>query len=154
MTSKNEKRLQKTKKEEKLKKVRLQKKKEYKRKNKNLQTTEKFNINPKCINEYQQICLSSSGYFTPCCWFDDELYRDQPWVKTLFREHLKIENNESLEDIFNSKEWTELFDMLINNPKDAPPICKKMCGSELITEKQLESKPLGNDSKIDIRIRN
>ena len=30
---------------------------------------------PKCIYSEQEPCLSSEGFFTPCCWFDDEALR-------------------------------------------------------------------------------
>jgi hypothetical protein len=147
------KRQEKLNKEKKLEKLRKHKAKEYKKKYKTSSKTSS-KIYPKCIYSGQQICLSSSGYFTPCCWFDDELYRKQPWVNTIFREHLKIENNETLDDIFNSKEWTNLFNMLINNSQDAPAVCKKMCGSKLITEKKLNQKQLGDNNKMEVRIRN
>ena len=105
-------------------------------------------LDPKCINSEQQICLSSQGYFTPCCWFDDNLKRTEVWVRNFFEEHLHINNNNDIEDIFNSKEWTEFYDMIVNSPNSAPRTCWEMCGSNLITEKLLDT----NDS-IEVRIR-
>ena len=93
----------------------------------------KNELKPKCIFKNQELTLSSMGYFTPCCWVDDELYRDQPWIKTLFKEHLKLQNNEKVEDIFKSKEWTNFYNMLRNNPKDAPPVCYKFCSKNVVT---------------------
>lgn len=93
----------------------------------------KNELKPKCIYNDQELTLSSMGYFTPCCWVDDELYRNQPWVKTLFREHLKLQNNEKVEDIFKSKEWTDFYNMLRNNTKDAPPVCYKFCSKGIKT---------------------
>ena len=84
---------------------------------------------PKCIYHDQEVTLSCNGFFTPCCWVDDELYRDQDWIKTLFKEHLKLENNENVEDIFKSREWIDFYDMLKNKPEQAPPVCKNYCGS-------------------------
>jgi len=77
---------------------------------------------PRCIYEDQEITLSSEGYFTPCCWIDDELYRNQPRVNDFFKEHLHIENNSNIQDIFDSKEWSEFWDILLNRPEDAPPV--------------------------------
>lgn len=90
---------------------------------------------PKCIFRNQELTLSSMGYFTPCCWVDDELYRNQPWVKTLFKEHLKLQNNKKVEDIFKSKEWTDFYKMLMHNPENAPPVCYKFCSKNVITNK-------------------
>ena len=86
-------------------------------------------LKPRCIYDDQQITLSSEGFFTPCCWLDDELYRVQPWVDTFFQSHLNIENNENIEDIFESKEWKDFWEMLINNPDNAPPVCYEYCAS-------------------------
>ena len=109
-------------------------------------------LNPQCFDPDQSICLSSGGFFTPCCWFDDELYKSQYWVSTFFRDHLDIEKNESVEDIFNSPEWKSFFDMLINNPSDAPPICHKMCGHQLEPERYLEKGSLADDHTVSLRI--
>jgi len=85
---------------------------------------------PRCIYEDQEITLSSEGYFTPCCWLDDELYRVQPHVNDFFAAHLNIENNDNIQDIFDSKEWKNFWDMLINRPEDAPPVCYEYCASK------------------------
>ena len=84
---------------------------------------------PRCIYEDQEITLSSEGYFTRCCWLDDELYRNQKWVGSFFNKHLNIENNNNIEDIFNSKEWKRFWKMLLKNPQDAPPVCYEYCAS-------------------------
>ena len=85
---------------------------------------------PKCIYKNQDITLSCNGFFAPCCWVDDEHYRDQDWIKTLFKEKLNIKNNDNVEDIFKSKEWTDFYDMLENKPEQAPLVCKEYCGSD------------------------
>ena len=91
---------------------------------------------PKCIYKKQEATLSCNGFFTPCCWVDDVLYRDQDWIKTLFKEKLNIKNNENVEDIFKSKEWTDFYDMLKNKPEQAPPVCKEFCGSDWNEDKE------------------
>ena len=93
---------------------------------------------PRCIYEDQEITLSSEGYFTPCCWLDDELYRNQPRVNDFFKEHLHIENNSNIQDIFDSKEWAEFWDMLLNNAEDAPPVCYEYCASKKGDKELLE----------------
>lgn len=87
------------------------------------------NLKPRCIYEEQEITLSSEGYFTPCCWTDDELYKQQPWISSFFSPHLHIDNNDTVEQIFNSKEWRRFFKMLLKNPNNAPPVCFEYCAS-------------------------
>lgn len=105
-------------------------------------------LNPKCIYTDQQICLSSTGYFTPCCWFDNPSNRTEIWIRNFFRKDLHIDNNENIEDIFSSKEWQSFWKMLKKNPENAPPTCKRMCSDSVITEKLLE-----NTDDTNIRIR-
>ena len=102
---------------------------------------------PRCIYEDQEITLSSEGYFTPCCWIDDELYRNQPRVNDFFKEHLHIENNSNIQDIFDSKEWSEFWDILLNRPEDAPPVCYEYCAN-----KQGDKEVLEQDEKNKIAV--
>ena len=97
-------------------------------------------LRPRCIYEQQQITLSSEGYFTPCCWLDDELYRNQPYVNNFYKEHLNIENNENVQNIFDSKEWKEFWDILLNKPENAPPVCYEYCASNKGEKKILKNK--------------
>jgi hypothetical protein len=97
------------------------------------------NLCPRCIFKEQDFTLSSEGYFTPCCWLDDELYKNQPWVDTLFRPHLNINNHNNIQDIFDSDEWKDFFNMLINDPNSAPPVCYEYCASEVGDKEELES---------------
>ena len=98
---------------------------------------------PRCIYEDQEITLSSEGYFTPCCWLDDELYRNQPRVNDFFNENLHIENNDNIQDIFDSKEWTEFWDMLLNRPEEAPPVCYEYCANKQGDKEVLEQDEAG-----------
>ena len=86
---------------------------------------------PRCIFKNQEINLSSEGYFTPCCWLDDELYRNQPYVSNFFKTHLSIDNNENVQDIFDSNEWQEFWNILLYQPESAPPVCYEYCATEL-----------------------
>lgn len=85
---------------------------------------------PRCIFKDQDLTLNSQGYFTPCCWLDDELYRNQPMVNNFYKPHLHIDQNENIQDIFDSSEWVEFWDILLNRPEDAPPVCYEYCASE------------------------
>lgn len=110
-------------------------------------------LRPKCIYTEQEPCLSSEGFFTPCCWFDDEENKKEKGVDTFFFEHLNFQNFENVEDIFKSKEWVSFFTMLKENPEDAPGICKKMCGSSLITKQILDESKLSDGTKVATIIR-
>jgi len=95
-------------------------------------------LSPKCIVDEQDITLSSRGFFTPCCWLDDELYWHQEWVHKFYREHLNITANNDIKDIFLSREWIDFYEMLRNNPQDAPPVCYEYCGGALETDKIID----------------
>jgi|TARA_R110000744_G_scaffold376115_1_gene490166 hypothetical protein len=102
---------------------------------------------PRCIFKDQDLTLSSEGYFTPCCWIDDELYRSQPHVNDFFKPHLNIENNDDIQDIFNSKEWTDFWGILLDTPQDAPPVCYEYCAN-----KQGDKEFLNYDAKNKIEV--
>jgi hypothetical protein len=76
---------------------------------------------------------SAKGYLTPCCWIDfsfykdiEELRSDDPQLVSLFEEHLKIKNNDSIEEILLSDEWIEFYDNLAS-VDTAPKTCKRYC---------------------------
>ena len=104
-------------------------------KGKAIKNDPKTKLRPKCIAEGQDITLSSQGYFTPCCWLDDELYWHQPWIEKFYSKHLNITNNEDIKDILCSKEWIDFYNMLRNNPDLAPPVCYEYCSDKIITNK-------------------
>ena len=43
-------------------------------------------------------------------------------------EKLKLENNNSVDDILNSDEWKDFMHTLWHNPKKATTLCQKRCG--------------------------
>lgn len=93
---------------------------------------------PRCIFNDQEITLSSEGFFTPCCWLDDELYRNQPYVNDFFKPHLNIEMHDNIQDIFDSKEWKDFWEILLNRPEDAPLVCYEYCASQKGDKEYLE----------------
>lgn len=103
-----------------------------------IKNDEKNILCPRCIYKEQDLTLNSQGYFTPCCWLDDELYMNQPWVPDFFKPHLNIANNDNIQDIFDSKEWADFWDMLLNRPEDAPPVCYEYCASPQGDKETLE----------------
>ena len=98
--------------------------------NKGNAVKQKNSLCPRCIFKEQDFVLSSEGYFAPCCWLDDELYRSQPYVNDFFQPHVNIENHDNIQDIFDSDEWKNFWDILLNHPEDAPPVCYEYCSSD------------------------
>ena len=94
-------------------------------------------LKPKCFAEFshdgrgQQICLNHKGYFTPCCWFDSESKKRKgnELVRKFFDPELHIDNNENIKDIVEGEFWNNFFEMLKNNPENAPDLCYEMCGT-------------------------
>lgn len=83
---------------------------------------------PKCLHG-KDLGYSVTGHITPCCWVN--ISWNQPYLKDLFSPELHIDNNKTVEDILNSEPWKIFFDMLKNNPDQAPHNCKKFCTIEL-----------------------
>jgi hypothetical protein len=81
-----------------------------------------LNFFPRCLNNKRFVAYTARGYLTPCCWVDGH-----PEFEHFYDKSLYIDNNESIEDIFNSKIWQGFYHMLENSPELAPEICKKQC---------------------------
>jgi hypothetical protein len=99
---------------------------------------------PKCIqasyNDGEKAkppALSARGFFYPCCWCDKYEEKADKEFENLTKEHLRVENVEDVEDIFASDEWADFFDILINDPDNAPSVCKRMCGKDRPTKEYI-----------------
>lgn len=91
---------------------------------------------PICLNHYngrtsEGYAHTSTGHLVPCCHVDytnnvDPLYLD------LLKEELKLENNESVEDILLTDEWIAFAEAVIKgyteNLEHAPACCLHKCG--------------------------
>jgi|TARA_B110000977_G_C10979381_1_gene455512 hypothetical protein len=90
-------------------------------------------LKPQCVpNGIREFAYSATGYIVPCCICDNAHHHDKkndPLHNNLFKEHLHLDNAESLDDIFLSKEWINFVDSL-NSYETAPLICKGHCGIE------------------------
>lgn len=112
---------------------------------------------PKCVHVNRAEAYVNTGHILPCCWLDGMLARKEPEIDKLFAEHLKVENNETLEDIITSEEWIEFFNNILNQPKNAPKECYKYCGEstelnknpqrDLIRDTQLIENLIASDVK-------
>jgi hypothetical protein len=82
----------------------------------------KLNFFPRCLNNTRFTAYSARGYIVPCCWVDGDFAFEH-----FYEESLYIDNNESVEDILNSKTWQEFYHMLENEPELAPRTCRRQC---------------------------
>tara|TARA_B100001142_G_C14180035_1_gene595770 strand:+ start:56 stop:361 length:306 start_codon:yes stop_codon:yes gene_type:complete len=87
-------------------------------------------LNPKCILTNRDLSYSNSGHILPCCWVNTQF--NDKYIKHLFKDNLHIDNNDTIEDIVNSKEWKEFMNVLKNNSdEDLPKQCKIFCSVKL-----------------------
>lgn len=91
-------------------------------------------LKPKCHNlkNARGIAYVSSGHLLPCCWCDTNMRKSKDYftLAGFFDEELKLENNNTVEDILISDVWTDFHRGLIENPEDAPLCCKSKCTVE------------------------
>lgn len=94
---------------------------------------------PECLRDTpKEFGHSALGFITPCCWCDKifdapefiKMDKRDPKLAMLFRDHLKIENNKSIQEIFQSEEWQQFYQSLLNGPEEAAETCKKYCWRE------------------------
>ena len=84
-------------------------------------------VNAKCL-AFKELAYTAEGYLTPCCWCDNPIGWNEPQIKRLKKEHLKLKNNKKVEDIIYSKEWKDFFKELDTNPAKT---CQRFCGVPL-----------------------
>ena len=87
-----------------------------------------FMLNPKC-HKWRGAAYISTGHLLPCCWCDTIHPKAKQQFVDLgfFYEDLKLENNDTIEDILMSDVWINFHSMLYERPEDAPYVCKKNC---------------------------
>tara|TARA_B100000131_G_scaffold115360_1_gene112320 strand:- start:184 stop:465 length:282 start_codon:yes stop_codon:yes gene_type:complete len=88
-------------------------------------------IYPKCLSENNEFGHTARGYILPCCWADrPDLFQSD--MKDLVKEKFKLSNIEKIEDIIESKEWTNFYTNLKNNKGYS--ICYIYCSKNKIKE--------------------
>ena len=94
---------------------------------------------------------TNDGYILPCCWADNcQKVRTRDFSE-LTKEHLKIDNVDSIEEIIESNEWIEFFRVLTEEPENAPITCKEKCDSN--RPDQLK-KEVTKDTKVSYSYKN
>ena len=88
--------------------------------------------NPKCLDPManEPFGSTSTGYIIPCCYCDINSNRNDPndfLLQNLYDPSLKVENNDSIDDIILSDHWQSFYDAIDAGPTNAPLICKRIC---------------------------
>ena len=124
-------------------------------------------LTPKCLSG-KGYGYSAQGYLIPCCWCDpregrtanDQGAIETEQIKSIFiKEHLKLTNVDSINEILKSKEWKGFYETLINDPDNALEVCKRYCSttqSTKLKEKfkaKLEEQDNNHSTGIKIRFR-
>tara|TARA_B110000908_G_C9945361_1_gene310102 strand:+ start:271 stop:564 length:294 start_codon:yes stop_codon:yes gene_type:complete len=89
-------------------------------------------IEPKClsIHRTKQLMFSSYGYFLPCCECDTTVGKDEFTDRGFFNEEFHISNlnnPEDIKEVLNSNDWQSFYKGLIDDPENAPTVCKEFC---------------------------
>ena len=88
-------------------------------------------LKPKCLPPgKKEIAYTTTGHLVPCCWVDNPKGWNEPQIKRLYQNKLKVSNNKDIESIVDSKEWNEFFEELKTNPSDT---CKRFCSGPIKT---------------------
>lgn len=93
-------------------------------------------LKPKCHpnggGTAKGVAYVSSGHLLPCCWCDSLHPKPkEEFVKLgFFFEDLKLENNDTIEDILLSDVWIDFHKKLIETPEEATWVCKKNCSDD------------------------
>jgi len=89
---------------------------------------------PQCLSsiEPKGFGTSADGYLLPCCWCDHRgLGKEWPHkhslLLALYDEELKLQNNDSIDDILLSDQWQNFWKSLKSGPKGAPNNCLYYC---------------------------
>jgi hypothetical protein len=95
---------------------------------------EDIKIEAKCLSGKMAPTLTGAGIFFPCCLAGRgdnvyNVYKEDPYFLNNGFYDLNIKDcDDIISEIFNSPQWITFFDLIENNPKEAPQVCKEFCG--------------------------
>ena len=91
-------------------------------------------LNPRCLRnntDGQDVFFCATGHLLPCCGLQrTRSEEEEKEVSRFYKNSMKVSNVERIEDIVEGEEWQSWFDTIINNPEQAPNICKRHCDDE------------------------
>lgn len=103
----------------------------------------KFYINPECAPFYYKdgvkhtkspmkkvkgYAYNAEGDLLPCCWCDSAAFKPCFGKLGFLDEHMKLYNNDSVDDIIVSDVWSNWLDIICHRPTEAPKVCIQKCG--------------------------
>lgn len=87
-------------------------------------------MNPKCVDkkspQWKEYGHSAKGFLMPCCWCDRISTENDPLLHDLYKEHLHLDNVETIDEIIFSEEWQKFLDAM-KDYRTAPEVCKYYC---------------------------
>jgi hypothetical protein len=97
-------------------------------------------IIPKCHPKYNQqtkkydapemsVIYTGMGYLLPCCLCNNHSGDDFEKLG-MFDETLKIQNVDTITDIFKSKQWVNFHKIILTDWEKSPRVCKQKCSSD------------------------
>ena len=92
-------------------------------------------INAKCLS-FKELSYTATGYIMPCCWVDTPIALIEPQIARLRKEHLKLENNEKIEDIINI-EYSDDVGLILGVEPQIYPVHGAEC-KEYLADKTIE----------------
>jgi len=95
---------------------------------KNISSKKINKFNPKCLLTSRDLSFSNTGHIMPCCWLNTRY--SEKGISNLFDNKHHIDNN-TVEEIINSKDWKDFFNILKNNSENAPFTCKSYCSNSI-----------------------
>ncbi len=96
-----------------------------KRSRKVVRAIKNIKMNPMCFNGFP-LAMTNKDELIPCCYCDTTNNIEDPQFQPLLKVS-KVSDYEKIDDIFETKEWKEFYDLLT---KDIPPCvaCLETCG--------------------------
>ena len=90
-------------------------------------------IVPKCVvGDRVTMGHSALGFLLPCCWCDGKAFQSKKSLtkehEALYSEHLHLDKVKDIKEILNSKEWKAFWDIMFDDPNNAPRPCREKCG--------------------------
>ncbi len=75
----------------------------------------------------QIIAYTADGFLLPCCWCDNDAARSDMEKFNMHDDHLKLSNNDTVDDILLSAEWENFTKVIAHDFENSPKCCQKRC---------------------------
>ena len=79
---------------------------------KNTNISSEWKLQPRCMVGTRSPAYVNTGHISPCCWVDGISTQKEDGYKALFTNDMKLENLNSVDEVFSSEAWIDFFLML------------------------------------------